>query len=423
MSHNCLIRARVDLTYHGLCLLLGLSLFLCSCGSRTTRKASSVNRFKNVQVSAAELSYRNQSLLALYSSEIEGGADKIILESPSSATRRQALVWKADAIPVLQTSMLNTDPVAAVVDTWAFIFQMNAYTDQPMVKNQLGAFLPVVADTLKEMDAQMEQLVLTAAPVANIPDLRRRIGEWADAHPIQTGLAGRRSADVDLIKQVDERDLGALASLKALQEGLGDITARLDTYNTYLPKQARWQAELLLSDLTQDPQVSAAVSNLTILSKALDTTSNNLDRMPEMAARAREVALADVENQRLAAQSFFTQERTEVMDALAQQRIAATADLRGERLAATADLRKERQIVLDSVHQEEMAAMNDLHILSQQTLNDFDKRSRDLTDHLFWRAIELVLTALLLFSLTAWILLRRFVTRALPNRGYHDRAA
>jgi hypothetical protein len=319
--------------------------------------------------------------------------------------------------------MLNTDPVAAVVDTWAFIFQMNAYTDQPMMKNQLGVFLPVVADTLKNMDAQMEQLVLAAAPTANIPDLRRRIGEWADAHPIQTGLAGRRSADVDLIKQVDEGDLGALASLKALQEGLGDISARLDTYNTYLPKQARWQAELLLSDLTQDPQVSAAASNLAILSKALDTTSNNLDRMPEMAARAREIALADIENQRLAAQSFFTQERTEVMDALARQRIAATADLRGERLAATADLGKERQIVLDSVHQEEMAAMNDLHTLSQQTLNDFDKRSRHLVDHLFWRAIELVLIALLLFSLTAWILLRRFVTRDLPNRGRHDRAA
>jgi hypothetical protein len=180
---------------------------------------------------------------------------------------------------------------------------------------------------------------------------------------------------------------------------------------------------LLLSDLTRDPQVSAAASNLTTLSKALDTTSNNLDRMPEMAARAREIALADIENQRLAAQGFFTQERTELMDALARQRIAATADLRRERLAATADLGKERQIVLDSVHQEEMAAMNDLHTLSQQTLNDVDKRSRHLVDHLFWRAIELVLIALLLFSLTAWILLRRFVTRDLPNRGRHDRAA
>src|SRR4029077_18165122 len=120
----------------------------------------------------------------------------------------------------------------------------------------------------------MEQLVLAAAPAADIPDLRQKMGTWAAAHPIQTGLTGRRSADIDLIRQ-DESDLGALASIKALQEGLGDITARLDSYNAYLPKQARWQAELLVSDLAHNPEVGAAVSNFAAVSKALDRTSNN----------------------------------------------------------------------------------------------------------------------------------------------------
>ncbi len=43
-------------------------------------------------------------------------------------------------------------------------------------------------------------------------------------------------------------------SIKTLAEGMGDFTARLDSYNVYLPKQARWQAELLLTDFTHDPQ-------------------------------------------------------------------------------------------------------------------------------------------------------------------------
>ena len=99
-----------------------------------------MNHAKNVEISAAELSSRNQSLLTLYSSEIEGAADKIILESPSPVARREALVWKAEAIPVLQTSLLNTDPVVAVADTWAFIFQMNAYLEKPMVKSRVSLF-------------------------------------------------------------------------------------------------------------------------------------------------------------------------------------------------------------------------------------------------------------------------------------------
>jgi hypothetical protein len=397
-------------------------LVLSGCASRSTRKTSSVKQAKNVEISATELSSRNQSLLALYSSEIEGAADKIILESPSPLARREALVWKAEAIPVLQTSLLNTDPVAAVVDSWAFIFQMRAYMEQPVVKNQFGVFLPVVVDALKRMDAEMEQLVLAAAPAANIPDLRQKIDTWTAAHPIQTGLSGRRSADVDLIKQ-DESDLGTLASIKALQEGLGDITDRLDSYNAYLPKQARWQAELLVSDFTGGREFGAAASNFAVLSKALDETSHNLDRMPELAARAREVALGDIDGQRVAAQSFLREERLQTIDALTQERINAMADLRIERLAATADLRGERQIVLDAVHQEEANAVSDLHRLSQQTLNDVDKRSRRIVDHFFWRAIEFVLLTLGLFFLVTWVLLRQFTSKRLSHREHSRLAA
>jgi hypothetical protein len=420
MAHNHGTTKHIYLirTYYA---LFGL-LVLCGCASRSTRKTSSIKQAKNVEVSAAEFSSRNQSLLALYSSEIEGAADRIILESPSSVARRQALVWKAEAIPVLQTSLLNTDPVAAVVDSWAFISQMKAYMEQPVVKSQFGVFLPVVVDALKRMNAEMEQLVLAAAPAAYIPDLRQKIDTWAAAHPIQTGLTGRRSADVDLIKQ-DESDLGALASIKALQEGLGDITARLDSYNTYLPKQARWQAELLVSDVTRSPEFGAAASNFAVLSKALDETSNNVNRMPELAASAREIALADVNGQRLAAQSFLSEERVQMIEALTQQRINAMADLRSERLAATADLRGERQIVLDSVHREEANVVRDLHKLSQQTLNDVDKRSRYLVDHLFWRAFELVLLTLGLSFLVAWILLRQFASKELAKRQQSRLAA
>ena len=423
MSHNRRIQAGARVTSWLHFLPLGLIVCLSACAFRSTPKASSIHHYKNIEVSAAELTSRNQSLLALYSSEIEAAADKIILESPSPDARGQALLWKADAIPVLQTSLLNTDPVAAVVDTWVFIFQMNAYIEQAPVKNRFGVFLPVVRDTLNGMDAEMEHLVLTAAPAANIPDLRRKMEAWVAVHPIHTSLSGRSAADDDLIKRADESDLGALASIKALQEGLGDITARLDSYNTYLPKQARWQAELLVSDLAHYPEFGAAVSNFAALSKALDRTSNNLDRLPQLASTARNVALADIDSQRLATQSFLTQERVEVIEALSQQRIAAMSDLRGERLAATADLRSERQTVLDAVHEEEMAAVHDLQMLSQQTLNDFDRRSRRVVDHVFWRAIELVLMTLLLCFLIGWTLLRRFTSRSLPSRGHYERAA
>jgi hypothetical protein len=414
----------VKLQSHSLfILLLTLVIFSLGCASRSTRKTSSVKRLKNINVSATELSSRNQSLLAVYSSQVEVAADQIIVASPSPLTRRVALLWKSEAIPVLQTSLLNTDPVAAVIDTWAFLLQMSAYMEQPAVKNGLGQFARVPPETLSKMEFEMQQLIRSAAPSADIEDIGRRVRNWASAHPIETGLGGRESVGSDLIRSTYQDDLGALSSLTALQEGLGDITARLDSYNFYLPKQARWQAELLADDLSRDPALGTAGSNFAILAKAVQQSAGSLDRMPQMAGKARQLAIQDVDRQRLAAESFLIGERERLADEMTQQRIGAIADLRGERLAATADLRAERQIVLDAVHAEKVGAMSDLRELSQQTLNDFDRSSRRLADHLFWRALELVLLTLSLSFIGAWILLRRFSSRIAIKGNLHRPAA
>lgn len=406
------------------CVLLGLLLAVTGCSSGTTRKNALVRSNKYVESSAAELSSRNQSLLGLYSAEIENAADKILLTSPSPVTRRQALVWKTEAIPAMQTALLRTDPVAAALDAWAFIEQMKVYMQQPQLKEGWGESYPMVAETLNRMDSEMEQLIRAAAPSANLDDVRLRVDAWAAAHPIEVSLAGRKSADADLIRTTEQSDLGAVASIKALGESLGDLTARLDAYNAYLPKQARWQAELLLSDLARDPQVNSAMSNFAALTSTLEKTSDSVQHMPETMGQARKAILTDVDGQRLALQAFLREERLETLRALDQARIATMADLQRQRVAATADLRGERQIVLEAFRQEASALMNDLNAASARTLMDFDARARGLIDHFFWRALELALLIIALCALAAWLLLRRFGTRR-RDRGaaLYDRAA
>jgi len=325
----------------------------------------------------------------VYSAEIETAADKIILGSPSPAARRQALEWKAEAIPVTQTSLLNSDPIAAVLDTWAFVFQMTAFVERPEWKNTIGDFYPVVSGTLRNMNVQMERLVQSAAPKANIAAVRERVRSWAEANPIQGSLASRQSADPDIIKKVGQTNFGTMGSIKKLAESMGDLSARLDTYNLYLPKQARWQAELFLDDLKRDTQVNSALSDI----RELSNTAATLDR------------------ERLSAQQFVHQERQQTLDNLQLQRIATLAALHAERLAATADLRGERQKVLDALSSQEVAIVSDMRATSDNEIQTLDTKGRDLIDHLFLRALELMLLTLALFSFVAWILLRRFSSR------------
>jgi hypothetical protein len=219
-------------------------------------------------------------------------------------------------------------------------------------------------------------------------------------------------------------DLGAMASLQSLGERLGDLTARLDSYNAYVPKQARWQAELLVTDIARDPQTRALKSNLASLSAVLAKTSSSMERMPDLMGQARAAVREDVDGQRLAVQAFLRQERLETLDALQQERIATVADMRGERVAATADLRTERQIVLDALQSQESVIMKAIDASGAKTIQDLDSKGRGLIDHFFVRALELMLLTLVLFSFVLWILLRRFALRP-PDRGerLYDRAA
>jgi len=285
---------------------------------------------------------------------------------------------------------------------------MNAYMERLPVKQALGAFHPIVTNTVKNMDTEMERIVRLGAPAADVVDLSRRFSAWADAHPIQASLVGRQSLDPDLIRKAEQSDLGTLASIKVLGESIGDLTARLDSYNVYIPKQARWQAELLLGDLTRDPQVSAALSALATVSH----TAGNMDRVPEMIGQAREAVNADFETQRLSAQAFLNEQRLQTLDALQQQRIATIAAFRSERLAATADMRRERQVVLDAIRNDELAALTDVQGISEKGIQEADSRVRDLIDHFFVRTLELMLLAFVLCSRVAWVWLRRLPSKA-----------
>lgn len=394
----------------------------------TTRRTSSAKSAKNLEASPTELNSRNQSLLGIYSAEIESAADKIMMESSSTAVQREALAWKAEAIPVLQASLLNPDPVAAVLDTWVFIFQMGDYLNRSTLKQEQGGVHPIVTSTLTEMDAQMEQLVRAAAPAANIDDLRHRAETFATAHPIRAGLAGRQSVDPEVVRAVGESDLRMGAVLQSVDERLGDLSARLDAYNIYLPKQARWQAELWLGDVARNPQIDAATRNAANLSDALAKTSNNIDRLPEFMSQARQAVNSDVEGQRMAAQDFVHDERVQTLDALQQERVAAVAALDKERLAATEDFRGERKQIFEDLRNHEILVMQDFDATVAKAMQEFDTKNRRLIDHLFLRAIELVLLTVALCFLAAWLLLGRVMSR--PSRvtrdgsgGHESRAA
>jgi hypothetical protein len=297
---------------------------------------------------------------------------------------------------------------------------MTAFMEQPAMKQAMGDFYPVVPQTLTSMESQMEWLVQSAAPNANLADVRQRVHSWAEAHPIQDSLASRQSADPDVIKKVGQTNLGAMGSIKELAETMGDVSARLDSYNVYLPKQARWQAELFLEDLKRDPQVNAVMSDLGALSKTAANVDSERSSVQAFAHEELLQTLDNMQRQRIAILAALHAERLGATADLHAERLGVMANLHAERLGATADLRGERQAVLNALRDQEVAIMNDISATSQQDIQTLSARGHDLIDHLFLRAIELMLLTAVVCSTLAWILLRRF-SRKPPERAQVER--
>jgi len=125
--------------------------------------------------------------------------------------------------------------------------------------------------------------------------------------------------------------------------------------------------------------------------------------------------MADVDGERLSAQAFLREEILRTLYPLQQERIATMDAVHGERLATTAEIREERRAAMEVLRNQEIAVMKEFEEISKRAIQDIDTKERGLINYFFLRALELMLLTLVLCSLLAWVLLRRFVSAPLSR--------
>jgi hypothetical protein len=125
--------------------------------------------------------------------------------------------------------------------------------------------------------------------------------------------------------------------------------------------------------------------------------------------QTRKAFKADVDGERLSAQAFLREELLRTLYALQQERIATMDAVHGERLATTAEIREERRVSMEALRGQEIVVMKEFEEISKRAIQDIDTRERSLINFFFLRFLELMLLTLVLCSLLAWVLMRRFV--------------
>jgi hypothetical protein len=139
---------------------------------------------------------------------------------------------------------------------------------------------------------------------------------------------------------VKETGISGLQALAALPETLDDTMTRVDTYARFMPKQGRWQAELLVGDLVTGPEMRGALDQMAYVSGSVERIGKVVEQLPGLATNEREAVLRAVTAERNATLAAIHRERLETLAFADAQRQVITKDLAAGREALIEELRR-----------------------------------------------------------------------------------
>jgi len=359
---------------------LGIHLLITGCG--TISHQSKIMEKENVSnISKFELRNRLTNFTIYFAKNVERAADDIILRSDDPRIRMNALRWKINSIPASQYALFLNDPMAALIDIATFCIQMDEFFRVGNGKEIFGNCqeIAIQASTviLKEQKSIWTRISETDEPLLRED---RPLYSWAATYPIEDLSFTRKSISDTLLMIYGIQEVSLQETVEGIAESIFDIRERLSIYSDFLPRQARWQAEYLISEKLADQNIEAAFKDLNRITNSFEEITLRI-----------------------------------------QQGEALATDLQ---IKTMNDLRKERDFILAAVSTERVAVLNEIDRQRTLTINEFQSiastlgikliekaelRAYDLIDHFFIRLFELILlTGIILLAII--FLFRKYKT-------------
>ncbi len=383
-------------------VVLPILLLVCSScsflgsGAAPTRTAvtSSAER---LEMSPEELRIRVRALIRPAVGIVEESADRMLREATDPELRRMLLVWKVEATTTLMAALLRPDPLLALADAWGYALQMEAMTDRADVRRVLDESLPHVVVSREELTSLFRDFARTVPAGFDVDRLETSVRAWARDNPVEGELYRRPSMDSAAASLLaGARSQGALAALDTLEETTQDVMTRMDLYTMYLPRLARWEAEIAVEDATRGVDPEEVIGELTRFTRAVDRIATSAEAAPALVAGERQVAFEAVRTLQATATRDLQAERAivlEEVEAIARRLLESSGG------PIRAAVREDLELLLAAAERARKPLVADLEV-----------SLKGVVDHAFYRALQLLLVAAALAAVGA-VLHARFLRR------------
>jgi hypothetical protein len=380
------------------CLLL--STLACVAGAACLPKAkpAKVDLPDGRVVEARQVRVWVYELTGQLAGRLERTADEIIESASDPAARRTALEWKAAGVPALQRASFHPDPVVALSDLWLFTVQLQDFFESPEGLLYLGEYAEPAIRTAKQMEQDVIDFIRERGADPKETGAYELIHDYAAKNPITASISTRPTAEPALMDRMPTGSIGAFAAVGTLVEGFADLSDRLSIYGEQLPKQVRWQAELLLFDMgLESIDIEAIEADVARLGRAADHLVEFSDGVPALIEEQVATVVPELEKAVIAID-------------LANLQASVDDRVAGHLAVALEAVTRERMAALDAVQQERIAALADAERMANELVDRSFERVESMIDASVGRLIPvgaaLMAGPFVLGLLAGWVLKR-----------------
>ena len=371
-------------------LLLGTIALLLGCQTIQYPKGLLEQQKGKAGMTSRELRVILDDLVVQYCGRVEQSADRIIAANPDPRIRKNALLWKTNGIAACFQAGSRRDPLGAFLDIWTLNKQSIDLFERPSDERLFGASQWVAIETSQQLDQSMRQILDMIG--TDFPIREEFPEQFSHDYPIENLYFNRESIAAHYTRYMAKIKVAN----RELMDVVGDLDDQLDQlhkisslYAEFLPKQARWQGEIMVLETLQAKTITESLANLSVATDGVARIADTTEVIPELVQRERDYLHRAIQEERMATLSSIDQMRAETM-----------GEIRAERLAVMSGLQQERDAVLHAVHNERIAATQDLTDFGKQTVVQIDAsvdakieqisaHSTDLADHIFQRVAQL----------------------------------
>jgi hypothetical protein len=354
-------------------------LFQAGCQKVPVKTGFIERKIEGAGLSSKQLRFALNDFVLDFSDRVEHAADEIYAQCSDPEMKRNALLWKINGIPACFRAAAREDPMGALLDLWLLCWQMVEFFEDGSGSALFGPWQLIAVDVSRELKQMIEEVAEILAPTEEkFLDVSSFIHSFVIQAPIENLYFIRESLLKEFIQEVD-------AEAKKLMEVVGDVTESLTglqeiflLYADHLPKQIRWQAQLLLTDIDQLPSIATGLEGFMDISEAVERLTLVAEGFPGLVEKERRILLEEVIRERINSFKDVEEMRTATLQYVTNERIALLSLIREERVASFEEINKQREILT-----------RDIQALTMDTTNQLIGHTTELIDHFFWRALQL----------------------------------